>query len=90
MWVKWKLISVYLEIVFISTQDRCMVCTERAIGSKIVLGASDGTPWDMGQVEACFGPFEDTINLGAREVQVYTKCTTSLDIILVAPNGTPR
>jgi hypothetical protein len=30
--------------VLISTQDRCMVSTERAIGSKIVFGASDGTP----------------------------------------------
>ena len=26
-------------------QDRCMVCTERTIGSEIVLDASEGTPW---------------------------------------------
>ena len=26
------------------TQDRCMVCVERTIGSEIILDASDGTP----------------------------------------------
>jgi hypothetical protein len=34
---------VSLGIVLISTQDRCMVCAEHAIGSEIVLGAPDGT-----------------------------------------------
>jgi hypothetical protein len=38
-----RLISVSFEIVLISTKDRCMVCVEHAIGSKIVLGAPDGT-----------------------------------------------
>jgi hypothetical protein len=33
-----------LEIVLILTQDRCVVCVERTIGSKIVLDAIDGTP----------------------------------------------
>jgi hypothetical protein len=32
------------EIVLILTQDRCTVCAERYIGSKIVLDAPDGTP----------------------------------------------
>jgi hypothetical protein len=43
-WVKWKLVSIRSEIVLISTQDWCMVCTERAIGSEVVLGAPIGTP----------------------------------------------
>jgi hypothetical protein len=30
-------VSVYLEIVLILIEDRCTVCAERAIGSKIVL-----------------------------------------------------
>ena len=38
------LISVNLEIVLILTQDRCMVCAERTIGSEIILDAPDGTP----------------------------------------------
>ena len=28
----------------ILTQDGCMVCSERTIGSKIILDAPDGTP----------------------------------------------
>ena len=30
--IKWKLVSVLLEIVLILTQDRCMVCVEHTIG----------------------------------------------------------
>jgi hypothetical protein len=44
MWVKWKLDSVCLEILLISTQYRCTVYTEHEIGLEIVLGALDGTP----------------------------------------------
>jgi hypothetical protein len=33
-----------LEIVLISTQDRCMVCVEYTMGIEIILGAPDGTP----------------------------------------------
>ena len=40
----WKLVSVRLETVLILTQDRCPVCTERTIGSEIILVAPDGTP----------------------------------------------
>jgi hypothetical protein len=42
--LKWKLVWVCLEIVLILTQDRCTVCTEHTVGSKIVLDALDGTP----------------------------------------------
>jgi hypothetical protein len=44
MRLKRKLILVRLEIVLILTQDRCTVCTEHTVGSKIVLDALDGTP----------------------------------------------
>ena len=44
MRLKCKLVLVYLEIVLILTQDRCMVCAEHTIGSEIVLDAPDGTP----------------------------------------------
>ena len=33
-----------LEIVLMLSQDRCTVCVERIIGSKIILDAPDGTP----------------------------------------------
>ena len=42
MWVKWNPISVRLEIVLISTQDRSTICDEHTIGLEIVL---DAPPW---------------------------------------------
>jgi len=41
MRLKWKLVSVQLEIVLMLTQDRCTVCVEPIIGSKIILDAPD-------------------------------------------------
>jgi hypothetical protein len=38
------LVLVYLEIVLTLTQDRCIVCAERTVGSEIVLDAPDGSP----------------------------------------------
>ena len=38
----WKLVSVYLEIVLMLTQDRCTVCAEQV--SEIILNTPDGTP----------------------------------------------
>jgi hypothetical protein len=40
----WNLISVQLEILLVSVQDRCMVCAEYSIASEIVLDALDSTP----------------------------------------------
>jgi hypothetical protein len=42
--LKWKLVSFYLEIVQILTQDRCIVYAECTIGLAIILDAHDGTP----------------------------------------------
>ena len=44
MWVKRKLVLKHLDIVLITTQDRCTVCAERTIGMEIILGTHDGTP----------------------------------------------
>ena len=40
-----NLVSVHLETVLASVQDRWTVCAECTIGSEIVLDAPDGTPW---------------------------------------------
>ena len=61
-----NLTSFRLEIVLASGQGRCMVCDGRTIGSEIVLDATDGTTRYKAQVEAHFGPFRDSANLGAR------------------------
>ena len=51
----WNLVSVHLETVLVSVQDRCTVCAEHTIGSKIVLDAPDVLLGDVGQVESRFG-----------------------------------
>jgi hypothetical protein len=43
MWAKWKFILVRLEIVLVSTQDRCTVWDEQTIHLEIILGTHDGT-----------------------------------------------
>jgi hypothetical protein len=43
MYVKWKLISIHLEIVLISTQERCTVCAECTMGLEIFSGTPDGS-----------------------------------------------
>ena len=39
-----NLVSVHLETVLVSVQDRCIVCAKRTIGSEIILDTPDGTP----------------------------------------------
>ena len=65
-WVKWILISVHLEIVLVLTQDMSTLCAERTIGSEISLVHLMVLLADVGEVEARFGPFRDSVNLDAR------------------------
>ena len=54
------------DIVLTLTQDRCTVCVERTIGSKIILDAPDRLLGDVGHVESLFFPFGDSVSVGAR------------------------
>ena len=65
---KWKLVLVHLEVVRILTQDSCMVCSERTIGSKNVFKHPMELLGDKGHVESSFGPFGDSVSVGARWV----------------------
>jgi hypothetical protein len=90
MYVKWKLILVRLEIVLVSAKDRCMVCAERPSGMKIILDIADGTS-NVGQKEAHFEPFGDSVNLDTRYMhRLRRMCTLSMEIVLDTPAGTPR
>jgi hypothetical protein len=62
----WNLISICLAIVLILTQDRCMVCAERTIGSEIILDTPMELLGYVGHVESHFSPFEDSVSVGAR------------------------
>jgi hypothetical protein len=65
MRLRQKLISVYLEIVLILTQDRCTVSAEHTIGSKIILDAPNELLGDLGLVESHFSLFRDNVTDGA-------------------------
>jgi hypothetical protein len=99
MWLKWKLVLISLEIVLILMQDRCLVCTECAIGSEIVLAYPMELLGDVVQVEARFGLLVKGVNLGLFEIvltstqdrcMVCVEHAIGLEIILGAPDGTPR
>ena len=59
-------VSVRLEMVLESVQDRCMVCAKRTIGSETVLDASMVLLGDEAHVHARFGLFRDSTSLNAR------------------------
>jgi hypothetical protein len=64
--LKWKIISVCLEIVQILTQVTCTVGAKSTITSEIILDAPDGTPRDVGHVESHFGLFGESVCVSAR------------------------
>jgi hypothetical protein len=45
---------------------------------------------DVGLVEACFGPFGDSVNLHARELYGLCRINQGMEIFLAVTNGTPR
>ena len=59
-------VSIRLETVLVSVQDRCMVCAKRTIGLEIVLDAPMVLLGDEAQVEARFGLFGDSANVDSR------------------------
>jgi hypothetical protein len=79
----WNLISIRLEIVLVSVQDWCMVCAKHTIGVSIILDTLEEHLGDVGHVESYFDPFGDSVSIGSRLVH-------GLEIILDAPDGTPR
>jgi hypothetical protein len=67
-WAKLKLICVRLKIALMSVQDRCMVSTECTTAWKSFWAQPMVLLGDVCQVEACFGPFGDSVSLGYRSV----------------------
>jgi hypothetical protein len=82
-----NLVSVHLETVLVSLQDRCIVCTKcrNRFGhtrqfSKVM--------W--AQVEARFDPFGDSTNIDEDRYTVCAERTIGFEIVLDAPDGMPR
>ena len=66
MWVMQNLTCFHLETVLVSVQDRCMVCAKCTTGMEILFGIPDGTLGDLGEMEANWSLFGDSVNLNAR------------------------
>ena len=62
-------VSVRLEMVLVSVQDRCTICAKRTIGLETVLDALMVLLGDEAQVQAHFGVFRDSASLDARLVR---------------------
>ena len=88
--VLWKLVSVRLEIVLVSVQDRCTVCTKRTKGLDIVFNAPTVLLGDEAQLEARLVRVEIVLILTQDRCVVCAERTIGLEIILVALDRTPR
>ena len=86
----WNLISVRLEIVLVSVQDRCMVCAKRTIDSEIIWTHPMELLVDMGHVESHFRPFGDSVSVGARWVHGLRQTYHRLINRIGRTDGTPR
>jgi hypothetical protein len=60
------LVSVRLEIVLILTRDSCTICVEHTTGSKSFWTHLIELLGDVDHVESHFGPFGDSVSVGAR------------------------
>ena len=91
MVVKRKLVSICLEIVLISSQDRCKVCTECTTCMEITLGTPEWyskvmyVKWKLVSVR-----FEIVLVLAQDRCTVCAECTSGMKIILGTPDHTPR
>ena len=65
-WVMSNLVSIRLETVLVSLQDRSMVCAKHTMAQKSFLTHPMVLLGDKAQVEAHFGPFGDSANLDSR------------------------
>jgi hypothetical protein len=85
-----NLVSVSLETVLVSVQDRCTICAKHTIGSESFWTHLIVLVDVKAQVEARFYPFGDSANLDANGCIVYAECNIGSEIVLDIPDGTTR
>ena len=86
----WNLAPFHLETVLVSVQDRCMVCARRTIAYKSFWTQSMVPLGDEAQVEARFGLSDIVLILTQDRCTVCVERTIGSEIILDAPDATPR
>jgi hypothetical protein len=88
--VKWKVISIHLETMLISTQDRCTVCIECNIGSENHFGRTRWyTYMTWIKLKLILVHLETVLMSTQDRCTVCVERVIDLEIILEAPNGTP-
>jgi hypothetical protein len=85
-WVMSNLISVRLEKVLVSVQDRWTVCVKHSIGLVIVLDTPVGRPSDKAQGKLVSVCLEIVLILTQDWCVVYAEYTIGSEIILDTPN----
>ena len=89
-WVMLNLISIGLDMVLVSVQDRCTVCAERTIESEIILDTQDGTTRWRGSSGSSFSVVLEIVLIMTQDrCTVCAERTTGSEIILDAPDRTP-
>ena len=82
-------VSVRLEMVLVSVQDRCTVCIKHTLAQKLFWTHQMVLLGDEAQVEARFGPFGDSATLDVDRCTVCAQRTIGLEIVLGVPDRTP-
>jgi hypothetical protein len=90
MRLKWKLISICLEIVLILTEDRCTVCAKHTIGSGITLTKQMVLLGDTYKWKLILVRLEIMLILMQDWCTICAERTIGSKIILDAPDITPR
>ena len=90
-WVMSNHVSIRLDTVLVSMQDRCLVCTKHTTGSEIILDAPDGTPrWRVSSGTMFSVRLEIVLIMTQDRRKICTERTIGSEIVLDAPHGTPR
>jgi hypothetical protein len=91
MWLMWNLVLVCSKTVLMSEQDRCTVCTKHTIGLENRFGCTrwysklTRLKWKLVSIH-----LEIVLILTHDRYTVCTERTIGLEIVLDAPDGTPR
>ena len=85
-----NLVSVHLETVLLSVQDRCTVCAKRSIDLDSVINAPMVLLGDEAQSKLILVHVEIVLIFTQDRCAVCAERTIGLEIILEAPDGTPR
>ena len=83
-------VLIHLQMVLVSLQNRCKVCAKHTIAQKSFWTHQMVLLSDEAQVQARFGLFSDSTVLTQDRCTVCAERTLGSEIVLNAPDGTPR